>query len=870
MKKAAVLFMVCLFFLTGNQIVFAQEKAVFEVAGLGLISADETDEASLAKPLDRGEMADILARLLGIANVGVELRSSFSDVTPENKHYQSVAFLETMGLIYGDGNGLYRPNDIVSGMEAVKPLVSCLGYDFVAIRNGGYPDGYLKTATSLRLLSGTGLKEQVTRLDYIRMIYNALDLELLEPTTNNSGLGYQLTEGKTLRSVLETQGKTKVVSGSGVISSTYEAYLDRANSHLEKDELEIDGVTYHTGKVDAEQYFGMLVEYYAVYDTDSDEYTLTSVRPSAQNEVTDVAAADFLEASGGVFRYENSYGTKWVNYAAGARVIYNGRPLKSYRDSDIRADNGSFRLIDNNGDGSAEIILITDYKSGMLEKVKNDVLYFERGENAGSISSIAIDTENSDVRYCLRDGNGNRITPSELKPGSVISIAASQDGSRYELIASEGKAEGVISGMSDDDGFEIGGKWYKAEKGKQTEYSVNDDVTVYLNFEGYIVKMSSRSPNKRYGYVIATEQKGLGSPKVKMLMAGTLKAEEKIDDSDPDNPVTTRILRAGNSDVEVYYLAKRVTVDGVTYGSKEALTKLSCGLPLEYELDGDGNVRRVYYPEKSGIGEERYYNSYEKTFGRLGDSVFATNEETQVICVPINGATDRRDLLAKIEMNEDGQKYTISGYDVNENTGYADLVVLQAALSADAMGEINSENKVAVAEKAAWVIDENGEERLRIDFWSDGKKMSYYTSNVLPVSQADALRSGTVFKYVLTNADEIGKVEIWQQLSPEPPWYASGSQEVSMGLYGPIESIDFDELSYEKNRFVHKMTVRTGQDSFTTVDINVRNTPDIYLYRSAEKKISVIDPEEMLSGGMDRKVYGTIVSDNAVIFVVVE
>lgn len=871
MKKIGALIAAFLIFI-GVSNAFAQESAVFDVAGLGIMPVEQMSEMALEEPLTRGEMAEIFASLLGMPNPPSGLVSGFQDVMPEDNYYPAIAYLEAIGLLGGDGNGMFRPADIAECTEAVKLTVSCLGYDAVAIEAGGYPAGYLGTASSLGILKGiTGVRE-ITRRDMVRLLSNALDCKLLESITFGEEKKYQIAPNKTLRSILSVQGNREIIKSRGIVRATTSLYLDQPIPSIRYDQVEIDGQLYDVGKTDAARFFGMEIEFYAAYDSNTDRYTLITVRETNRNRVTEISAEDFSDAADGVLRYWNASDTKSVKYNAGARVVYNGRPLFSYTDADIQVENGFLRLIDNDGDQVADVICITDYHSGVIERVSSGIVYFERGEDAGGVQSVAVNMDDPDVEYLLHDSEGNLLTVEELSPGNVLSVAAARDGSRYELIISNATAEGSINAQSEEKGIQIEQNWYRMEQGKSAKVSAGDDVIAYLNHEGQIVKIAGRGSNKRYGYIMAVADNGFGTVKVKMIEAGKLKAEEETDDSDPDNPITVRILRAGNASISEYALASRVNIDKISYTAENAAKILLSSAPVEFELNKDGMLRQMTHPIKSGVGEEKYYNSYEKTFGQLGGSVFATNDDTSVICLPSNGATANRDLLAKIDMDENNQKYTISGYNVDEQTGYAELVVLTAALNADAVGVINRNSKIGVAEQAVKVIDEEGDERIRVDFWTDGKRMSYYVSDILPQNKTQELCSGTVFFYELTNAEEIGEISVLHQLDTDTPWYSSGNAELTLDLYGGAERMEFYALSYEKNRFVHRLMVNTVLDvnAAAVVDINVRNTPDMYLYKKRSQTVSVIESGEILDGGGKRQIYAHIVNGDTKIIVAVE
>ena len=270
-------------------------------------------------------------------------------------------------------------------------------------------------------------------------------------------------------------------------------------------------------------------------------------------------------------------------------------------------------------------------------------------------------------------------------------------------------------------------------------------------------------------------------------------------------------------------------------------------------------------------GEERYYNSYEKTFGKLGDG-FATNEETSVICVPINGVTDKRNLLGRLEMEANDQKYTISGYDLDAETEYAGLVVMLDRLNADAVTGALESSKPAVAEEVITTINEEGETVRQVTFWSEGKKMSY------PIAETKAaddtlgqIRAGTVFYYTKNVSDELSEATILKQLDADMGYY---NDHTGGTLFGQINELRYKKLDTVTNRFVHQLMVSTAEDgaSLEKVNINVRNQPPIYCYsnRGGQTSVSIVEPEALRAGeyGGDKVFVGSKNEETEIVVVV--
>ena len=96
----------------------------------------------------------MMAKLLDLNSVynPASLKQVFNDVTADYWGAGSIYALYSLGIVNGDENGNFNPELNISLQEAVKIMVSSLGYTAVANQNGGYPSGYMREASRLKLL----------------------------------------------------------------------------------------------------------------------------------------------------------------------------------------------------------------------------------------------------------------------------------------------------------------------------------------------------------------------------------------------------------------------------------------------------------------------------------------------------------------------------------------------------------------------------------------------------------------------------------------------------------------------------------------------------------------------------------------------
>ncbi len=157
------------------------ETAGERLLRLGIISGDPNGDLRLGDSLTRAEMSVIICGLQGINGAPDAVDTVFGDV---NKSHWASGYINAAynsKIINGNEDGTFRPEDKVTYQEAVKMLVSLLGYTPKADTLGGYPEGYLETARRHGLTSGVEFSPEnpCTRGDVFILAENALDIPLM-------------------------------------------------------------------------------------------------------------------------------------------------------------------------------------------------------------------------------------------------------------------------------------------------------------------------------------------------------------------------------------------------------------------------------------------------------------------------------------------------------------------------------------------------------------------------------------------------------------------------------------------------------------------------------------------------------------------
>ena len=184
LKLAAVFF--CILYLSvqalGNTSTFPDvkqdadyAKAVEKLVSLKILSGDENGNFNPDNIITRAEAAVIICRMIGVEDI-LESTSVFTDVPSSHWAAEYISKAAELEIISGYGDGTFGPDDPVTYEQMIRMLVSAWGYDDLAKKYGGYPDGYLQVAKEFNIFNDVHYKkgEYAIRSDVAKMVYNSI------------------------------------------------------------------------------------------------------------------------------------------------------------------------------------------------------------------------------------------------------------------------------------------------------------------------------------------------------------------------------------------------------------------------------------------------------------------------------------------------------------------------------------------------------------------------------------------------------------------------------------------------------------------------------------------------------------------------
>jgi len=150
------------------------DEAATVLTDLEIISGYADGTFKPANSITRAEFAAMMIRGLGFKVAGTSAVTQFSDVEPTYWASTYIKYASELGIIYGYGDGTFRPKNNITNDEAIAMLVRALGYKAQYL-SGAFPTSHINVALGLGILDGvpTGSAE-ATRGDVAQLVFNAL------------------------------------------------------------------------------------------------------------------------------------------------------------------------------------------------------------------------------------------------------------------------------------------------------------------------------------------------------------------------------------------------------------------------------------------------------------------------------------------------------------------------------------------------------------------------------------------------------------------------------------------------------------------------------------------------------------------------
>ena len=576
MKKIISVLAACMiFFITAAAAVYIPqdiqgtefEDEVEILINLGFI---EYTEYGMMKPYSHMTRADY-AVLLGnvLRNYGASDKDHFTDVDKEYYARDSINKLSEYGYVKGDGDSRFRPEDDIKYNEAVKIIVSMLGYDIIANQSGGYPDGYASVAANIGITKGVESDgEYINRGNAMKLLVNSFDVNPMGMDISGDSYSLKVQKDKTLLSEM-----------AGIYYM--KDYVNANSDYSKEGETTVEGkIRIGTEEMYAspeyDDYVGFYVQcWYEKNDYDENE-VLYLKKSGTKGKTVKINAEDIDKTDGCILKYfTEGRIEKQVRFGGDTIFIYNGKRCAAFDESMFFFNNGWVEFIDSDSDGTADMVKINDYRDIVVETVTAEKIYSKYTPE----NNIEIEK----TKLVILNADGKEITLSDISAGDVLSIFKSATGEDdvAKIIRSHDTVSGAVSGENEENGIRtvtIGYKDYPVYDGYKTllsnRLSLNDSGEFLLDAYGKIVSM----------------KEGASSDYMPGLL---IKAGKRHSREAGADVVALKMSTQGG--VVTAEITDKVTVDTIQYteSSFEDLAKTlqaKSGEVILYKLNSKGNI----------------------------------------------------------------------------------------------------------------------------------------------------------------------------------------------------------------------------------------------------------------------------------------
>ena len=413
------------------------KDAVSMLTTLGIIEGKPDGSYAPTEGVDRAQMAKMISTIKNNgSDNGALYENVNSGLTDIVNHWAKghINYCYTTGIIAGRGNGIFDPNAGVTGTEAAKMLLVAIGYD-PQIEGLVGTDWEINTnALATRLGIYRNFTKDVTqalnRDDAALLIYNALDVEMIQQYQNGYALAYEdhrtilssvygvirvegVVAGNEWAQLQQTDSDAALREGRTTLEDVVWYDSTTVNTRVEEGVEVTDPVTFNVST--PVEYMGKAVTLYVEKTTILSNSTVIGVATNDElNVVTTTADGaddvdDVLDGTGVDVDRNTEY---YVNYgycddAAEAAAIINNCGWETDPDHDDH--DGAFdvngvtvEVIDNDDDGIAEYVLYTQETLSEVSRYndKDELLTFYKPalENDGTIDAKE-DPERSSVDF---------------------------------------------------------------------------------------------------------------------------------------------------------------------------------------------------------------------------------------------------------------------------------------------------------------------------------------------------------------------------------------------------------------------------------------------------------------------------------------
>jgi len=767
----------------------AHQKLLFDL-GITDGMTDATDEL-----VTRGQFALEVSRAMGIEKMPAGYKLPYTDVSQNSEYYEGIYNLYAWRVI-SDAE-TFRPDDVITSNEALRIVISALGYDFMALASGGWPSGYTSAASRLGIIA-KDMGVQVTKANADELVFNLLHAKLPTATVSDNGVAqYSVATGGTV--LYQMWG---IESAAGTVTDGQHFGMNYDNG-IGDGFVGIDGVKLKKGEFDTDSLLGEYVDVY--YEKDSLKIRSICVRDDNEKKITTIYTSDNIsyDKTNHCYKYWLDDEEEVIDVEGDAVIVYNGKNV-SYDANLMVPRYGYVKKVEGSGN-SPDLVVIKSYEQIVVGTIiSNDYLISDKSK-----PGVSFKFDNENIVFANQDGETAEF--KDISENDVLWICRNEDGEINDVRICSDLVLGELTGTSpgsnkvylDGRAFDVSEDIFDEIRQK---YKMGSIIRACINFDGDLV------------YVIA--ESDISAYKVGYLMYSALFG------SGMNYKISAKIL-GSDGIVYAYDMADVFVVNGVAFkGDAKAIYEK---LPKQEGYEKSMSTGLVIYnvDKNSKITMLNYSDDVAKTFGGQAQGLYKNAELTDLtdkyVSVKYTNVISNKG-YSRIFMNtntrfyvpmteyiataddEDYKVVALSGrmpgelhygYTLTEGNLASDYVVSKYSMGSGSNEFVDEEGSSYLVTAVSQIINDEGEEVEKLDCLTANGTLKEFYSKELGFFSKYGLKFGDV---IMVTADIDGIVSNFHIIHREgAPVLANYTTHTKDNFYGANNFTVQQEVSDAKD-----------------------------------------------------------------------
>ena len=741
------------------------EEPVSVLAAFKIMNGDENGEFRLDDTIIRSEVTKMAVTALGMQDAAESSKGNHDYLDVSEDHWANgyISIATGLGLVEGDGDGNFRPNDKITYREAVTIMVRATGYEQSALQKGGYPSGYISVASENAMLngvSGTSEKE-ISRGNVAILTNNALETKKMEQTGFGDRPSYSVVDKTLLSDNLSAKKITGQIKAVGKMTLS-------GVSPVNDDSVMIGNEIYKS-EYNANDLLGHNVIAYVQKDKYNEEHLILALSNKQTNTALDISPELFrsIETKNGVdvITYYESGKSKTVSIASNAQLIYNNRNIDYDKEKlNIQDKNAYISLLDTNSDSKYDVVFVTEYENITVESATSSKI---TGANQ---KVIRLD----DIDYKLYQGF-NEIRPTDLRKWDVISVVKSPTDDYHEIYMSRNTVKGKVTSITKN-GFKVDGTEYLTAAGFDSAVSLGDTVEFCLDVNSKISAIKNVAITvDSYGYLTNAYTSENGDTSyVKLVERNGEKTTLELASKVKFNGVSTKA-----EDV----------VKGLEKNTLIAYVKNTSNLISEIDTANDKSNSGAIDTDNFTLNKKLTAVEYNSGTSKLGDVRITSDTIVFDASNVDNISVGSKSLFA------DKQKYTGLVYDMTEKLEAGVVVITSTEYTPD----ISAQSAVVVDISSG--LNNDGEDTDIVTLLVDGKETTFNAKdkNTLVKGDGAKLDLGDIIQYKTNSKGEIAGIRVLLDIDAKDTEFTNEPIDDMTVVYGKVEKVFNDSVNVSVN-----------------------------------------------------------------------